>query len=113
MAFHKWKTDIRHQPLLEMSCSAIFKTKESNMTNDRFEQGKSRLAEIDGKAGADVIDGLTDLAPDLGRYIVDFGFGQVYSRPALDLQTREQAKIATMTERGNIPPHLGGQLAGG
>lgn len=81
------------------------------MTNDRFERGVARLAEIDGAAGDAVIAGLADLAPDLGRYIIEFGFGDVYSRPGLDLRTRELATVAALTAMGNARPQLEVHLA--
>ncbi|MEO3434536.1 carboxymuconolactone decarboxylase family protein [Inquilinus sp. CAU 1745] len=81
------------------------------MTNDRFERGKARLAEIDGTAGEAVIASLADLAPDLGRYIIEFGFGDVYSRPGLDLKTRELATVAALTVMGNARPQLEVHLA--
>lgn len=42
----------------------------------RFERGSAKLAEVDGKAGAEVVVPLGDL----GRYIVEFAFGDIYSR---------------------------------
>src|SRR3546814_21170814 len=81
------------------------------MTNDRFERGTARLAEIHGRAGEAVIAGLADLAPDLGRYIIEFGFGDVYSRPGLDLKTRELATVAALTVMGNARQHLEVHLA--
>src|SRR3546814_8351816 len=81
------------------------------MTNDRFERGTARLAEIDGRAGEAVIAGLADLAPDLGRYIIEFGFGDVYSRHGLDLKTRELATVAALTVMGNARPQLEVHLA--
>jgi 4-carboxymuconolactone decarboxylase len=76
------------------------------MTYDRYTRGLARLAEIDGDAGQRVIDGLADLAPDLGRYIIEFGFGDVYSRPGLDLKTRELATVAALVAMGNARPQL-------
>src|SRR3546814_18972939 len=76
------------------------------MTNDRFERGTARLAEIDGRAGEAVIAALADLAPDLGRYIIEFGFGDVYSRPGLDLHTPALATVAALTVRGHTRPQL-------
>lgn len=81
------------------------------MTDDRYARGVARLAEIDGVAGEAVIAGLADLAPDLGRYIVEFGFGDVYSRPGLDLRTRELTTIAALTAMGNARPQLEVHLA--
>lgn len=73
---------------------------------DRFERGSARLAEIDGSAGAAVIAGLADIAPDLGRYIVEFAFGDVYSSPGLSLREREIATIAALTALGTAHPQL-------
>jgi 4-carboxymuconolactone decarboxylase len=76
------------------------------MTQDRFEVGKARLAEIDGDAGERVIESLADIAPDLGRYIIEFGFGDIYSRPGLDLKSRELATVAALVALGNARPQL-------
>lgn len=81
------------------------------MTYDRYARGVARLTQIDGAAGDAVIAGLADLAPDLGRYIIEFGFGDVYSRPGLDLRTRELATVAALTAMGNARPQLEVHLA--
>ena len=64
------------------------------MDNDRYEQGWEKLKEIDGEAGERVIESLRDIAPDLGRYTIEFPFGDVYRRPGLDLKSREIATVA-------------------
>ncbi len=76
------------------------------MTQSRFEGGCARLAEIDGDAGEAVIASLTDIAPDLGRYIIEFGFGDIYSRTGLDLKTRELATVAALVALGTARPQL-------
>lgn len=81
------------------------------MTDDRFARGVARLAEIDGAAGDAVIASLADLAPDLGRYIIEFGFGDIYSRSGLDLRTRELMTVAALTVMGNARPQLEVHLA--
>lgn len=68
------------------------------MNQPRFESAQARLAEIDGEAGQASIGSLADIAPDHGRYIVEFGFGDIYSRPGLDLRTRELATVAAATQ---------------
>ena len=76
------------------------------MSNDRYERGQRALAEIDGEAGQAVIDSLADIAPDLARSVIEFAFGDVYSRPGLDLRAREIATIAALTAMGNARPQL-------
>lgn len=84
------------------------------MDQSRFERGQARLAEVDGEAGQTVIASLADIAPDLGRYIIEFGFGDVYSRPGIDLKTRELATVAALVALGNartqLEVHLHGAL---
>ena len=76
------------------------------ISNDRYTRGEKALAEIDGQAGQAVIDSLADIAPDLARYVIEFAFGDVYSRPGLDLRAREIATIAALTAMGTARPQL-------
>jgi 4-carboxymuconolactone decarboxylase len=77
-----------------------------NVGESRLERGKRALAEIDGEAGNNVIAALADIAPDFARYIFEFPFGDIYSRPGLDLRAREIATIAALTAMGNAAPQL-------
>jgi len=79
----------------------------------RLERGKRVLSEIDGEAGAKVIDSLADIAPDFARYLLEFPFGDIYSRPGLDLRAREIATIAALTALGNATPQLKVHIAAG
>ena len=72
----------------------------------RLERGRRALDEIDGEAGRDVIAALADIAPDFARYVIEFSFGDIYSRPGLDLRAREIATIAALTALGNASPQL-------
>ena len=76
------------------------------MSKDRYERGWEKLKEIDGKAGERVIESLKDIAPDLAHYLIEFPFGDVYSRPGLDLKSREIATVAALTALGNATPQL-------
>lgn len=73
---------------------------------DRYELGLEKLKEIDGDAGENVIESLKDIAPDLARYTIEFPFGDIYSRPGLDLKSREVATVAALTALGNAKPQL-------
>lgn len=76
------------------------------MDIDRYERGMKKLKEIDGEAGEKVIESLKDIAPDLARYTIEFPFGDIYSRPGLDLKSREIAVVAALTALGNAYPQL-------
>jgi 4-carboxymuconolactone decarboxylase len=77
-----------------------------NSADDRFDRGLRALAEIDGRGGQKVIDALAEIAPDFGRYLIEFPFGDIYSRQGLDLRSREVATIAALTALGNAAPQL-------
>ena len=76
------------------------------MSASRFDIGLEQLEKIDGDAGKNVIESLQDICPDLGRFIIEFPFGDIYSRPALDLKSREIATVAALTAMGNCQPQL-------
>ncbi len=47
-----------------------------------------------------------DIAPEFARYLIEFPFGDIYSRPGLDLKSREIATIAALAAMGNARPQL-------
>ena len=47
-----------------------------------------------------------DVAPDLVRFAIDFAFGEVLSRPGLDLRTRELCTVAALSGLGHVEPQL-------
>lgn len=75
-------------------------------SNERYDRGLRALAEIDGHQGQRVVDSLADIAPDFARYLIEFPFGDIYSRQGLDLRSREVATIAALTAMGNAAPQL-------
>jgi 4-carboxymuconolactone decarboxylase len=72
----------------------------------RYERGLAKLREIDGQAGERVIQALADIAPDFARLLIEFPFGDIYSRPQLDLKSREIGVVAALTALGNAQPQL-------
>ena len=71
-----------------------------------YQRGLAKLKEIDGEAGERVVESLAGIAPDFARYLVEFPFGDIYSRPGLDLKSREIAVVAALTALGNAAPQL-------
>lgn len=76
------------------------------MSNTRFELGAEKLKEIDGIGGENVIQSLQDIAPDVGKYIIEFAFGDVYTRPELSMQEREMITITSLLTTGGCEPQL-------
>ena len=82
------------------------------MEENRFERGAEKLAEIDGPGGTAVIRSLEDIAPDLGRYIVEFAFGDIYAREGLSLREREMITLASLLTAGGCEAQLKVHLHG-
>ena len=76
------------------------------MENERLKRGIEKLKEVDGDNGERVIASLDGIAPDLGRYILEFTFGDVYCREGLSLQEREIITIAGLLTAGGCEPQL-------
>ena len=75
-------------------------------SNERYERGWEKLREIDKEAGERITETLKDIAPDFARLLIEFPFGDIYSRPGLDLKSREIAVVAALTALGNAAPQL-------
>lgn len=75
-------------------------------TSERYQRGWEKLKEVDGNAGELVIESLKDIAPDFARLLIEFPFGDIYSRPGLDLKSREIAVVSALTALGNASPQL-------
>lgn len=73
---------------------------------DRYKKGWEKLREIDGEAGEKVINGLKDISPDLGKFIIEYSFGDIYTRDGIDLKSKEIAVVAALTAMGTAQPQL-------
>jgi 4-carboxymuconolactone decarboxylase len=84
------------------------------MESERFKKGTERLSEVDRTAGETVISSLDAIAPDLGRYIIEFAFGDIYRREGLSLQEREMITISSLLTAGGceaqLEVHINGSL---
>lgn len=80
--------------------------------SDRYKRGWEKLKEIDGEAGERVINSLKDISPDLGKFIIEYSFGDIYSRDGLDVKSKEIAVVAALTAMGTAQPQLKVHLHG-
>jgi 4-carboxymuconolactone decarboxylase len=79
----------------------------------RLQRGRRALGEIDGECGERVVQALAGIAPDFATYLLEFPFGDIYSRPGLSLRDREIATIAALAAMGNAQPQLKVHLQAG
>jgi 4-carboxymuconolactone decarboxylase len=55
------------------------------------------LNQISEASDEAMVKSFEDIAPDLGRYILEFSYEDVFSSPNLDLKTRELVTVAALT----------------
>jgi len=74
--------------------------------SNRYERGMALLKQTQGENADKVLKSLENIAPDLGRFAAEFAFGDVMSRPGLDIKTREMLSVAALTALGTAGPQL-------
>lgn len=78
----------------------------------RYERGREKMLEVHGERSLRTIESLGDL----GRFILEFAYGEVYSRPGLSLRDRQIATVAVLVALGRssqLPVHLRSSLKAG
>ncbi|NEB74215.1 carboxymuconolactone decarboxylase family protein [Streptomyces sp. SID14478] len=73
---------------------------------ERFARGMEALSRVDGEGGRRVVDALADVSPELAHHLVAWGFGEIYSRPALPPRDRQLVTLGMLTALGGCEPQL-------
>ena len=74
--------------------------------SDRFTKGLETIKQYVTEEEANRMvehDALADIAPDLRKMIVEFAYGDVYSRPGLDAKSRALVVIIAVVTQGAAP----------
>ena len=78
----------------------------ASSVGNRHERGMARMKALDAPAAEKVLKSLDDIAPDLARWTVDFAYGDVHSRPGLDIKSRQIATLGALIALANAQPQL-------
>lgn len=76
------------------------------MKSERFERGSKKINELMENADQGVLKGLGKVAPDLADYVIEFVFGDLYSRSGFDLKTKQILTVTILATLGNAKPQL-------
>ena len=80
--------------------------------DERYERGRARFLEIHDEKALHAVEGLGDL----GRHIVAYVYGDLYTMPALSDRDRELGAVVALTALGRssqLPQHLRAALKAG
>lgn len=77
--------------------------------DNRYQKGINKLMEYTTTKNDDVsthlkiVDELKDLAPEVGQYIIEFAYGEIYTREGLDNKQRALVTISSLVTQGTEP----------
>lgn len=81
---------------------------------NKQEIGKKRIKDIIGDKAEGLIKMFEEISPDFAKYIVEFGYGDIYARPNFADKYRELAAVACLIGQGNtglpLKAHINGML---
>jgi 4-carboxymuconolactone decarboxylase len=77
------------------------------MSNELYEKGIKKIQEFTRKHSdenptgeMEIGESFKEIAPDLSKYVVEFAFGEIYSRPGLDNKQKVLVTIAGLVSQG-------------
>jgi len=83
----------------------------------RYERGKDWLSKIAPDQERVLKETFDPINPDITRYVIEFGYGDIYARGILPVRNRQAATIAALAAKGTAPSqlrfHIGGGLRAG
>ena len=85
-----------------------------SVKNSRHDTGLEKMNELFGPGAEGAVKALSSTNPALAKHLVDFPFGDIYSRPVLDSKTREMLTVAALIVIGyaqdELKEHIRGAL---
>jgi 4-carboxymuconolactone decarboxylase len=82
------------------------------MDDERYERGRERFLEVHDEKALGTVEGLGEL----GRHIISFVYGDLYTMPALSDRDRELGAVIALTalaRSSQLPQHLRAALDAG
>jgi 4-carboxymuconolactone decarboxylase len=79
------------------------------MENNRYKNGLDKLMEYtltdnnDISTHLKISEDLEDIAPDVAKYIIEFAYGEIYSREGLSNKQRALVTISSLVTQGTEP----------
>lgn len=86
--------------------ASVSDQENSIATTNRFQTGLSLIKQVNQAGYERSRNSVVDIAPDFIRLGIEFPYGDVLSRPGLDLKLRQIATVAALTTLGNTQPQL-------
>ena len=98
--------------LLSVLLLFAFAGSANDTLRDNRERGVKTLDVIVGGDSQGRMKDMVVIAPDMRDWITNFAYGDVVSRPGLELKTRELVTVGALTALGNVQPQLKAHIKG-
>jgi len=72
----------------------------------RYEFGAQQLAHLHPNQVEHLEQTFKSISPDMAKFVIEYGFADIFSRPTLAFKHREMATIAALTAMGTAQPQL-------
>ena len=83
------------------------------MNKQRYAIGRQMLTKIHGgHIGEQMVAELHDICPEFVNMTIEWGFGEIVSRPGIDLKTRQLVTVASCVTLGHAKPQLQAHIEG-
>lgn len=92
--------------MARIDTTALAQTTQTKPNSDRYARGLNVINKVNREGAENARKSVQDVAPDLMRYAIEYPFGDLLSRPGLDLKSRQIATVAALTALGNAQPQL-------
>lgn len=86
---------------------------QNRLNQNRYERGLELFQNMVGPQGTAALEEVRQCYPDMAEFIVANGFGDIYSRPGLDLKQRELITLSSLITQGaaeQLPMHVNAAL---
>jgi 4-carboxymuconolactone decarboxylase len=81
-------------------------------SEQRFARGMEVLRKVGGEGFDIPIKRLAEVSPDLARFTVEYPYGDVISRPGLELRLRQITTVSSLIAEGSVQPQLKYHMTG-
>ena len=103
--------------VLKENGQALSQTSVHAGSEGRYERGRDLLSRIAPDQERVLRETFDPINPDITRYVIEFGYGDIYARGIPSIRGRQAATIAALAAKGTAPSqfrfHIGGGLRAG
>ncbi|MOA25648.1 Carboxymuconolactone decarboxylase family protein [compost metagenome] len=82
------------------------KTATAHLHTDRLKSGEKELSKLDSLQVDKLRSAYDELSPELVRFVLEYGYADIYSRDNLDIKYRQIATISALAALGMALPQL-------